>query len=226
MTNPNTPTIDAHVRACAAVLWSYHALDKGIQKVDFILALGSHDTRVAQWAAKLMVDGWAPFLVTSGGFGKVTRDISAISEGERFAQIAEKLGVPREKIVVEPAATNTGANIVNTRELLKSRGITVASGLLVTKPYMRRRAYAAAAKQWPEINWFVSAPDLSFEEYPDEEVPELRMIELMVGDLQRMEVYARQGFQIEQSIPEEVWSCYHELVKLGFNKYVIKETTL
>jgi len=163
----------------------------------------------------------APLLVASGGYGKVTRITCGVAEAVRFAEIAKALGVPPSKILIEDTATNTGENVTRTRDLLRSAGITVSSGILVTKPYMRRRAYATAAKQWPEITWLVSSPPLSFEEYPDAEVSEERMIELMVGDLQRMKVYAETGFQVPQDVPEDVWRCYEDLVRCGFDRHVI-----
>jgi uncharacterized SAM-binding protein YcdF (DUF218 family) len=215
--------IDDEVRRLAKVLWDYHCLDLGLRPVDFVLALGSHDERVAVAAAQHILDGLANLLVTTGGFGKVTRHIWGITEGARFAEIARSLGVPEEKILIENTATNTSENIIRTRDLLAQKGITIRSGILVTKPYMRRRAFATALKQWPEVEWLVSAPRLSMEEYSNEEVPERRMIELMVGDLQRIKIYAGHGFQAYQEIPANVWQAYEKLVKYGFDKYVIRE---
>jgi len=45
---------------------------------------------------------------------------------------------------------------------------------------------------------------------------------MMVGDLQRIKYYPEKGFQIYQEIPEEVWKAYEELVKMGFDKQLIK----
>lgn len=212
-------------RDCARVLWDYHHMDevKRLSRYDFILALGSHDVRVAERAADLYLEGLSDVLVTSGGFGKVTRDIWGTSEGEHFANIAIARGVPSRSIVVESEATNTGANIVLARQALAAHGLRVVSGLLVCKPYMRRRAYATAAKQWPEVIWGVDSPTMSFEEYPDAEVPEERMINLMVGDLQRIRVYAEDGFQIFQEIPSLVWEAYEALRDRGFDKFVMAD---
>jgi uncharacterized SAM-binding protein YcdF (DUF218 family) len=218
------PIIDNVARDCARVLWNYHHLDLGLHPCDFVLALGSHDDRVGREAARLVLKGFAPLLIPSGGFGKVTQTIWGITEGERFAEIARELGVEKSKILVENTASNTGENITKTRELLQKQGLHVRNGILVTKPYMRRRAYATASKQWPEMEWLVSSPALSFEEYPDQDVPERRMIELMVGDLQRIKLYAERGYQIPQEIPQTTWKCYEDLVQLGFDKYVIKQS--
>jgi hypothetical protein len=45
----------------------------------------------------------------------------------------------------------------------------------------------------------------------------------MVGDLQRVKEYAKQGFQIPQEIPGNVWKAYEELVRRGYTKHLIKD---
>lgn len=215
--------VNQEARNLAKVLWDYHCVDVDPTPSDFILALGSHDSRVASRAAELMLQGLAPLLVTSGGLGKVTSGMWVQNEGERFAEIAVAAGVPAHQIMIEPEARNTGDNITKTRDLLERNNIKVSTGILVTKPYMMRRAYAAAAKQWADVEWQVAAPKLSLDEYPDQDVTEIAMIELMVGDLQRMEIYATKGFQIPQDIPSDVWDAYNQLVALGFDRFVIRE---
>ncbi len=217
-------TIDNQTRSYAKILWDYHNLDENLpEKADFILAMGSHDDRAAYHAAGLVLAKKAPLLVTSGGYGKVTNETGSKPEGEHFKAIAVGQGVDPTAIVVEPAASNTGDNITLTRTLLESRGIAPRTGIIVTKPYMKRRAIATATKQWPEVRWWASAPAISFQDYPTDDVPEQRMIELMVGDLQRIKLFAEQGFQTPQAIPQNVWDAYDALVRLGFDKYVIKQ---
>ena len=43
----------------------------------------------------------------------------------------------------------------------------------------------------------------------------------MVGDLQRIKVYAEKGFQVYQEIPSNVWNAYERLVKIGFDKELV-----
>ena len=47
------------------------------------------------------------------------------------------------------------------------------------------------------------------------------VVSIMVGDLQRIRVYAEKGFQIPQEIPDEVWKAYEELVALGFRERLV-----
>lgn len=48
------------------------------------------------------------------------------------------------------------------------------------------------------------------------------IINIMVGDLQRIRVYPAKGFQIPQDIPEDVWEAYNRLVALGYDKQLVK----
>jgi len=44
----------------------------------------------------------------------------------------------------------------------------------------------------------------------------------MVGDLQRIKLYAEKGFQISQEIPRDVWSAYEGLVKAGYDQRLVE----
>lgn len=160
-------------------------------------------------------------IVVSGGFGKITSATHQETEASRFRRIMVQRGVEEDLILVEPNATNTGENLVFTRELLEGMGVVPTSGIVVTKPYMKRRVLATAEKQWLDVLWSVSGPNLSFDEYATDNVPEQRMIELMVGDLQRVKVYAERGFQSPQEIPSDVWAAYEGLVSLGYDAQVL-----
>ena len=205
----------------AKKLWDYHHLNHELQKVDCILTLGSHDLRVAKRAAQLYLDGFAPLLVFSGGLGRLTLDMWIQSEAEQFAAIAAEMGVPREDILVENKSTNTGENILFTRQLLAARNLHPESFIVVQKPYMERRSYATFKKQWPDKKLLVTSPQIAFEDYPTGEISMEKVIDIMVGDLQRIKYYPEKGFQIYQEIPDDVWDACNELIRSGFNKYLI-----
>lgn len=206
----------------AKILWDYNSLSHDIRMSDCILVLGSHDLRVAQRGAELFLQGFAPLLVFSGNLGRLTEGLWNRPEAEIFAEEAIRMGVPREKILTENRSTNTGDNIRLTKELLVRQGLAVQTMILVQKPYMQRRAYATFKKVWPEKDVIVTAPQFSFEEYPNEIISKNDVINIMVGDTQRIRVYAERGFQIHQEIPAEVWSAYEELIRRGFTSHLIE----
>src|SRR6185436_4430188 len=99
--------MDAQIQALAETLWDYHLMKQPVTKADAILVLCSHDERVAERGAQLFLDGYAPLIIFSGGQGAITKALWNEPEAERFARIATTLGVPREKILIEPNSTNT-----------------------------------------------------------------------------------------------------------------------
>src|SRR5262249_61326877 len=117
-------------------------------------------------------------------------------------------------------STNAEENIRLTSGLLESKGIDPESLILVHKPYMERRAYAAFMNFWPGKRLVVASPPIPFSDYPTEDLPKDLVINIMVGALQRIRIYPSRGFQIEQEIPEDVWRSYERLVELGYNRHL------
>lgn len=214
------PPLTDHARALAEILWNYHHITAPPTTADALLVLGSHDLRVAEHAADLWKSGHAPLVVFSGGQGKVTEAWDR-SEASVFADLAATRGVPRSAMLLEESATNTGENITFSRKALALAGISIDRAILVAKPYMARRALATGLAQWPEVDWSVSTPAVTFAEYTAQDASERRTIELIVGDLQRIKVYADRGFQAPMPIPPHVWTAYEHLVRLGFDRYVL-----
>ncbi len=206
----------------AKQLWDYHHVNNHLEKADCILVLGSHDVRVAERAAELYLEGWAPLLIFSGGLGRLTEGVWTETEADLFAKIAIDKGVPREAILIENKSTNTGENILFTRQLLIENKIDPQSFIVVQKPYMERRSFATFKKHWPDKKLIVTSPQISFENYPNAEIPAEQVINIMAGDLQRIKVYAEKGFQIYQEIPSHVWKAYEQLVASGFNEHLIR----
>ncbi len=217
--------MDPALRPFVEKLWNYHQLNHDLRKSDAILVLCSHDRIVAQRGAQLWLDGWAPLLIVSGGLGVITSRYWSEPEADQFAEIAVAMGVPRGRILVENRSTNTGENVQFTRRMVEGMGLDLATFIVVQKPYMERRAYATFRRFWPEKDLVVTSPRLSLDDYlagytraplsPDD------AIGIMVGDLQRIRVYAERGFQIPQEIPDDVWSAYEALVAAGYDRYLV-----
>lgn len=210
----------------AKILWDYHHMNQVLQVAECILALGSHDVHVAERASELFLEGYANIIVFTGGFGRITKEIWKIPEAQKFRDIAISCGVPKENILIEYNSTNTGENILNTWILLKEKNLNINSFILVDKPYKERRAYATFNKQWPvSAKILVTSPQYTFEEYckfyKSGDITIHDFISIMVGDLQRIDLYGKKGFQTIQKIPAEVWEAYDKLVEMGFTEHLI-----
>jgi uncharacterized SAM-binding protein YcdF (DUF218 family) len=209
--------------ALARTLWDYMLLGHELVPSDLILLLGSNDVRVAEHAAGLFVRGLAPLMVCSGNVGRLTATRFARSEADTFADVAVAKGVPREAILLETRSTNTGENVVFSRDLLEARGIHPRRIILVQKPYMERRAYATFLRRWPGPEVRVTSPPIPFDDYFTPDLPRDLVINILVGDVQRMKLYAERGFQVPQPMPGDVWAAFTELVARGFNAHLAGE---
>jgi uncharacterized SAM-binding protein YcdF (DUF218 family) len=213
------------IRALVETVWNYHQLNHEVSTADAILVLCSHDTVVAERGAQLFLDGWAPLLMFSGGLGAITKRFWSEPEADQFAEIAIRMGVPRGRILIENRSTNTGENILFTKQLLAEHRLDPQKFIVVQKPYMERRSYATFKKVWPGKDVIVTSPRLSLDEYLEryshETLSKEDVISIMIGDLQRIRVYPEMGFQIHQEIPEDVWRAYEELVAAGYDHHLI-----
>ncbi len=209
------------------ILWDYLRMDNPLQKSDLIFCLGSIDLRSAERAAQIYLEGYSKKILFSGGIAHANDPLRTTwnePEAIVFAKEAMRLGVPKEDILLETEATNTGENITKGYKVLQDDNVTIRSMILVQKPYMGRRTYATFKKQWPgeEIEIIVTSPHISFNEYFDTtDVEKEKIVNIMVGDLQRIKEYPARGFQIAQDIPEKVMKAYSYLVDAGFTKHLI-----
>ncbi|MEN3338856.1 MAG: hypothetical protein V7647_2532 [Acidobacteriota bacterium] len=217
--------MNARIHALVETIWHYHQLNHELTRAEAILVLCSHDRRVAEYGARLWLDGWAPLLIFSGGLGSITSRFWSEPEADQFAAVARGMGVPADKILIENASTNTGENILFTKALLASRGIDPHTFILVQKPYMERRSFATFRKLWPEPHVIVTSPRVTLDEYlaaySHDALSEDEVISIMVGDLQRIRVYPARGFQIPQDMPDPVWEAAQELIRAGYDSRLV-----
>ncbi|MEU7021055.1 YdcF family protein [Streptomyces sp. NPDC046203] len=202
-------------------IWDYHLMGHEMRPVDVAIGLGSHDLGVATAAAGLYHRGLFPALVFTGGNSPTTRARFPRGEAVHFREHALGLGVPDAAILVEPKAANTGQNITFTRALLEAAGLAPARVMLISKPYMERRSYATARKLWPEVEIVCASEPLGLDDYVRSIGDDKLVVDMLVGDLQRVIEYPKQGFAVAQDVPDEVRDAYESLVRDGFTSRLI-----
>jgi uncharacterized SAM-binding protein YcdF (DUF218 family) len=205
----------------ARTLWDYHHVNHVLEPSDCIIVLGSHDTRVAERGAELFRAGWAPLLVFSGNLGSLTNTMWDRPEAEVFADVAASREVPRERMLLETRSTNTAENVDFTRDLLCRRGLAPVRAIAVQKPYMERRTHATFQQRWPELRLVVTSPQIEFESYPTDQISRDDVIHIMVGDFQRLILYAERGWSVAQEMPAEVVEAYEGLVAAGYTRRLV-----
>lgn len=158
-----------------------------------------------------------PVVVFTGGSTSTTRDRFPRGEAVHYRVHALALGVPDTVILVDAEATNTGANIVNSRALLAAAGYRPESLLLISKPYTERRAYAAVRKLWPEVDVVCASMPIRYGEYAEYIGDEHLVIDMMARNLQRIIEYPARGFAVPEDVPQEVVAAYKRLLAAGWS---------
>jgi len=215
---------DAAVLPSLRVAWEYMRLVHRPERADAILVLGSFDPMAAVHAATLWKAGFAPIVVMSGGIahrGGLLDTGWDQTEARVFADVAIREGVPGSAILLEERAQNTGENFRFGVPLLEQAGIAPARLIVVAKPYMTRRGFATGRKLWPEIELLMQSEEIDVAGYFAREPDPERTLLALVGDLHRIIVYPRLGFQIEQEVPAPVIDALGRLVSAGYGERLL-----
>lgn len=192
-----------------------------LRPCDVGIGLGSHDIGVAVIATDLFRQGMYPRLVFTGASAPTSIARFPRGEAVHYREYAIAHGVPADTVLIETRATNTGQNIEFTRDLLAERGIRVRSVLLMSRPYQQRRAHATCRKLWPQVDVVCASHRLSLDEYVTRIGDAQKVINMIVGDTQRIDAYAERGFAIPQEVPADVRAAYARLVNAGYTRRLV-----
>ena len=208
------------------VIWDYLCLGEQPRKADCIVGFGNFNVNIARRAAELYHQGYSDKILFTGGLGRNTLGMLPEPEAVRFAKVALECGVPESALILEDQSTNTAENIRFTHDLLAKLGLSHDHLLGVHQPFMERRIKAAFGVYWPEVELTVTSPQVTIPEYLEaaktQGVTERASIEVIVGDFQRMELYAQKGWQVPQEIPDSAWAAFHQLVAMGYDGQLAK----
>ena len=208
------------------ILWDFMHMGHALEQADVIVGFGCYDEDIPKRCAELFHRGFAPFVCFSGGLGRNTDRLWTKSEAERFAAIAIAEGVPEERIILENKSTNSAENLLFTPKVLAEAGVKAGRIIAVHKPYMEKRLWAAMQVYWPGVQAVYTSPQVTVEEHiaHAEQIGMTRkgVIETIVGDVQRMELYAEKGYQLAVEIPNQVRNAFDALVAQGYTGQLAK----
>jgi uncharacterized SAM-binding protein YcdF (DUF218 family) len=221
---PRTGSISDAQWSAASRLWRYHQLRQPLRRCEVAIGLGSHDFSVARHAAELYHAGWFPLLEFSGGANPIHPELFPAGEAARFRDEATAAGVPESAILLEPVATNTGLNITLSREVLAAAGVEPRTVMLVCRPHDQRRAWATCRRQWPQVEVVCASQTIGFDDYLETVRDQRLIIDIQVGDLQRILEYPGRGFAVPQPVPPDVRDAYDQLRRDGFTSLLLPES--
>jgi uncharacterized SAM-binding protein YcdF (DUF218 family) len=141
----------------AQTIWDWLPVRSDAFDADFMFVMGNASRRLPVFAAELYLSVDLPFVLISGGKGRLTQNEGG-TEAARYKQSFLRKGITSEAIILEEGSENTYENIILSKKLLESRSIRPSSGLAVTTALMSRRHEAMLSKLWPEVTWGIATP--------------------------------------------------------------------
>lgn len=134
-------------------------LEDQLEPADIIFIPGSDERALALKAAGLWKEGYAPVLLPSGKYGKLTGHFTGEpgfkTEWEYFRHILITEGVPKGAVWKEDQATFTYENALRSREVTDRAGLTVRKAILCCQAYHARRAKLYYQVCFPETELLV-----------------------------------------------------------------------
>lgn len=201
-------------------LWRYLHVEDELPTHADVAVIGGSGKQIdgADRAVTLYHDGIVKRIIVSG-FNNPYLTSGDSSEAVLLRDRLVALGVPESAVILDETAKNTGDNVLHTAEILAPEAIYDV--ILIHKPYMTRRFLATAQAQWPtpQPHFYVTSQPTSAREYYDayeQSDDENKMIEMMLGDYERLKTYPAQGLTTEQPHSQQAEGAYQELLARGF----------
>jgi uncharacterized SAM-binding protein YcdF (DUF218 family) len=113
-------------------------IDNPPEKADIIFIPGGSHPQLMGRAAELYHQGFAPYILPSGGYNPKIAEYS--SEWEFLKKLASLLDVPDQAILKENQALNTHENADFSRKVLLEMELPIHKAIIVCKAYHARRA--------------------------------------------------------------------------------------
>lgn len=142
------------------------------KKADIIFVPGGSWPEPAEKAAKLWLNGYAPYILPSGKYsmskgyfpGSMTKDQEYIgpyeTEWEFMKEIALYYGVPESAIIKEDKAEWTKQNAFNSREVTDKYDLEINKAIICCKSFHAKRCLMFYSWAYPKTEFIVCPVDI------------------------------------------------------------------
>ncbi|SHE93825.1 YdcF family protein [Lactonifactor longoviformis] len=134
---------------------------------DIIFIPGDGYPQMAERAARLWKQGYAPRILPSGRYSVLQGSFAGVkdkqevygddykTEWEFLCHVLTSHGVPREVILREEAATYTYENAIYSRQVTDHAGLTIRRGIICCKSFHARRCKMYYQLLYPETEFYL-----------------------------------------------------------------------
>ena len=138
-----------------------------LERADIIFIPGSGHPQLAEEAARLYHQGWAPWILPSGRYSITTGKFSGVldkqecyqgsyeTEWDFLSPVLQEKGVPGTAILKEDRATYTYENAIYSRQVTDGMGLEIKKAILCSKPYHARRCLLYYQLLYPDTKFMV-----------------------------------------------------------------------
>ena len=138
-----------------------------LEQANIIFIPGSGHPQLAEEAARLYHQGWAPWILPSGRYSITTGKFSGVldkqecyqgsyeTEWDFLSQVLQEKGVPGTAILKEDRATYTYENAIYSRQVTDGMGLEIKKAILCSKPYHARRCLLYYQLLYPDTKFMV-----------------------------------------------------------------------
>lgn len=142
------------------------------EKADVIFVPGNGYPQMAERAARLYKENYAPYVLPSGKYSVTKSCFSGVlakkekykgeflTEWEFLKSVLLENGVSEQAILREEKATFTYENAMYSRKVTDEAGIVVTRGILCCKAYHARRCKMYYQRAYPETEFLVCTSDV------------------------------------------------------------------
>ena len=166
------------------------------QKADIIFIPGGAYGEIAENAARLYDEGYAPKILVSGRYSILTghfsgaltplvyRSRSYSTECEFLSDVLSDNHIPADVILKEEHSTYTYENALFAKTLADQEGLSIKTAILSCQAYHAKRCLLYYQLVFPETRFFVCPAvtrDISRENWPEDS----EKIDLVLGEVER-----------------------------------------
>lgn len=138
-----------------------------IEKADIIFVPGNGYPQMAEQAAKLYHEGYAPYILPSGRYSILVGHFIGVqakqdvyngdyeTEWEFLKDVLMKNGVPKSAILKEDQSTFTYENAILSKKVTDGLGMDIKKAIMCCKNYHARRACMYYELLYPETKFMV-----------------------------------------------------------------------